>query len=238
MAAFFQGIIDWFADGIHTVFIEKSRYLLFLQGLKNTLLIALFATLIGVVIGVCVAVIKVYCIQTRRLKPLNWLLNVYITVFRGTPIVVQLLIWYFIILGPLNVDGVPAAIIAFGLNSGAYVAEIVRGGIMGVDSGQTEAGRSLGLTAGMTMWHIVLPQAMKNILPAIGNEFIALLKETSVVGYIAVLDFTRAGNQVRAATYEPFFSLLFVALGYLLLVMGISKILSLVERRLRKGDTR
>lgn len=234
----FSELLDWLSNGINITFIEKSRYMLFVEGFQNTLIIALFATIIGVAIGVVVAILKVYCLQSGNLKPVNKLLGVYITVFRGTPIVVQLLIWYFVILRAFDVSGVLAAIIAFGLNSGAYVSEIVRGGIMGVDVGQTEAGRSLGLTTGITMRYIVLPQAIKSVLPALGNEFIALLKETSVVGYIAVLDFTRAGNQIRAATYEPFFSLIFVAIVYLLLVVGISKILSIVERRLRKSDSR
>ncbi|MDR1755137.1 MAG: amino acid ABC transporter permease [Eubacterium sp.] len=220
----------------HSTFIKDDRYLQFIKGFEVTLLIAFCAAVIGIAIGVLVAIIKVYCDQTKRFKVLNIFLNAYLTVTRGTPIVTQLLIMYYIIFASLNFNPVLVSIITFGVNSGAYVAEIVRAGIMAVDVGQMEAGRSLGLSAAKTMRIIILPQAVKNILPALGNEFISLLKETSVVGYVSVIDLTRAGNLVRSKTYQPFFSLISAAVVYLLIVTLFTGILKRVERRLRKSD--
>lgn len=215
---------------------EKQRYLLLVDGLKNTLIITAGALAIGVVIGSLVAMIK-YCGQdSRLLRPLCWLCNVYTTVIRGVPVVVQLLIFYFLILK--SSDGLVVGIVTFGINSGAYVAELVRSGIAAVDPGQMEAGRSLGLSRLQSAWHIVLPQAMKNILPAIGNEMIALLKETAVAGYVAVQDLTRAGNLIRNNTYDSFNPLMLVAVVYLVLVIGMTQLLGLLERRLRRSDKR
>ena len=160
----------------------------------------------------------------------------YLTVFRGTPIVVQLMIIYYVIFASMDISKVVAAILAFGINSGAYVAEIIRGGILSIDNGQFEAGRSLGFNYIQTMWHIVLPQALKNVLPALGNEFIVLLKETSVSGYIALQDLTKGGDIIRSRTYDAFMPLIAVALIYLVMVMVFSKLLEVLERRLRNSE--
>ena len=230
-----QFFARWLAQ-LETTFVEKQRYLLLVDGLKNTLIITAGALVIGVVIGSLVAMIK-YCGQdSRLLRPLCWLCNVYTTVIRGVPVVVQLLIFYFLILK--SADGLVVGIVTFGINSGAYVAELVRSGIAAVDPGQMEAGRSLGLSRLQSAWHIVLPQAMKNILPAIGNEMIALLKETAVAGYVAVQDLTRAGNLIRNNTYDSFNPLMLVAVVYLVLVIGMTQLLGLLERRLRRSDKR
>lgn len=230
-----QFFARWLAQ-LETTFVEKQRYLLLVDGLKNTLIITAGALVIGVVIGSLVAMIK-YCGQdSRLLRPLCWLCNVYTTVIRGVPVVVQLLIFYFLILK--SSDGLVVGIVTFGINSGAYVAELVRSGIAAVDPGQMEAGRSLGLSRLQVAWHIVLPQAMKNILPAIGNEMIALLKETAVAGYVAVQDLTRAGNLIRNNTYDSFNPLMLVAVVYLVLVIGMTQLLGLLERRLRRSDKR
>lgn len=230
-----QFFARWLAQ-LETTFVEKQRYLLLVDGLKNTLIITAGALVIGVVIGSLVAMIK-YCGQdSRLLRPLCWLCNVYTTVIRGVPVVVQLLIFYFLILK--SSDGLVVGIVTFGINSGAYVAELVRSGIAAVDPGQMEAGRSLGLSRLQSAWHIVLPQAMKNILPAIGNEMIALLKETAVAGYVAVQDLTRAGNLIRNNTYDSFNPLMLVAVVYLVLVIGMTQLLGLLERRLRRSDRR
>lgn len=230
-----QFFARWLAQ-LETTFVEKQRYLLLVDGLKNTLIITAGALVIGVVIGSLVAMIK-YCGQdSRLLRPLCWLCNVYTTVIRGIPVVVQLLIFYFLILK--SSDGLVVGIVTFGINSGAYVAELVRSGIAAVDPGQMEAGRSLGLSRLQSAWHIVLPQAMKNILPAIGNEMIALLKETAVAGYVAVQDLTRAGNLIRNNTYDSFNPLMLMAVVYLVLVIGMTQLLGLLERRLRRSDKR
>ncbi len=230
-----QFFARWLAQ-LETTFVEKQRYLLLVDGLKNTLIITAGALVIGVVIGSLVAMIK-YCGQdSRLLRPLCWLCNVYTTVIRGVPVVVQLLIFYFLILK--SSDGLVVGIVTFGINSGAYVAELMRSGIAAVDPGQMEAGRSLGLSRLQAAWHIVLPQAMKNILPAIGNEMIALLKETAVAGYVAVQDLTRAGNLIRNNTYDSFNPLMLVAVVYLVLVIGMTQLLGLLERRLRRSDKR
>ena len=230
-----QFFARWLAQ-LEATFVEKQRYLLLVDGLKNTLVITLCALVIGVTIGALVAMIK-YCGQdSRLLRPLCWLCDVYTTVIRGIPVVVQLLIFYFLILK--SSDGLVVGIVTFGINSGAYVAELMRSGIAAVDPGQMEAGRSLGLSRLQAAWHIVLPQAMKNILPAIGNEMIALLKETAVAGYVAVQDLTRAGNLIRNNTYDSFNPLMLVAVVYLVLVIGMTQLLGLLERRLRRSDQR
>ena len=230
-----QFFARWLAQ-MEATFIEKQRYLLLVDGLKNTLIITAGALVIGVAIGSLVAMIK-YCGQdSRLLRPLCWLCDVYTTVIRGIPVVVQLLIFYFLILK--SSDGLVVGIVTFGINSGAYVAELMRSGIAAVDPGQMEAGRSLGLSRLQSAWHIVLPQAMKNILPAIGNEMIALLKETAVAGYVAVQDLTRAGNLIRNNTYDSFNPLMLVAVVYLVPVIGMTQLLGLLERRLRRSDKR
>ncbi|MDF2567064.1 MAG: amino acid transporter permease [Oscillospiraceae bacterium] len=234
-----------FYDGLYKTFIEKARYELFLEGLFNTVIIAIGATVIGVLIGVIVAILKVYTSQKKANSLIGTIvqtivdkfLSLYLTVIRGTPIVVQLLIGYTLIFTSVQ-NGVPIAILIFGLNSGAYVAEIVRGGILSVDKGQMEAGRSLGLTNGATMKSIILPQAIKNILPAIGNEFIALLKETSVVGYVAVVDLTKAAKGIQGVTFDAFFPYLSIASMYLIMVIGLSALFKKLERRMARSDRR
>ncbi len=207
-----------------------------LDGLKNTIIITLGALLIGIVLGTAVAVIKFLAEEKPALKPLAWLCNVYVTVVRGIPVVVLLLIFYFVILR--SADGIVTGIVAFGINSGAYMAEIIRGGINAVDGGQTEAARSLGFNRMAAMRFVVLPQAVKNILPAIGNEMIALLKETAVAGYVAVQDLTRAANLIRNNTYDALNPLLVTAIVYLTMVVLLTALLQKLEMRLRRSDVR
>ena len=207
-----------------------------LDGLKNTIIITLGALLIGSVLGAAVAVIKFLAEEKPALKPLAWLCNVYVTVVRGVPVVVLLLIFYFVILR--SADGIVTGIVAFGINSGAYMAEIIRGGINAVDGGQTEAARSLGFNRMASMRFVVLPQAVKNILPAIGNEMIALLKETAVAGYVAVQDLTRAANLIRNNTYDALNPLLATAIVYLTMVVLLTALLGKLEMRLRRSDVR
>ncbi len=228
-----------FPQKFYDSFVYKARYKNILTGFENTLLITVFAVIIGVILGTLIALIKVtHQNNPHKLRILNALASAYLTVIRGTPVVVQLLVMWFIVLQSANVDKIVAAILAFGINSGAYVAEVIRGGIQSVDKGQMEAGRSLGLNQRQTMIKIIFPQALKNVLPAIGNEFIALLKETSVAGYIAIQDLTKGGDIIRSITYDPYTSLLGVALIYLLLVMGLTTLLGKLERRLHKSDNR
>ena len=230
-------IFDDLASNFYKTFIKDDRYMTFLSGLGNTLIIALFAALIGIAIGLVIAIVKVYHAQTGHWKIANGICATYTAVIRGTPMVVQLMIMYYLVFASAPGEmAIAVAILSFGINSGAYVSEIVRGGILAVDRGQTEAGRSLGLTQGQTMKSIVLPQAVKSILPALGNEFITLLKETSVVGYIAIVDLTRAGDIVRSRTFDAFFSLISVAVVYFILVMGLSCLLRKAERRLARSD--
>lgn len=216
--------------------IEKSRYIYLIDGLKITLIVTFFAALLGITLGMLVAIVKVAAMGNDKLKPLGFIANLYVTVIRGTPMMVQLLIIYFVVFGSVDISQVLVAIVAFGLNSGAYVSEIIRAGILAVDDGQAEAGRSLGLNASQTYRYIVLPQAIKNILPALGNEFISLLKETAVVGYIGLQDLTKGGDIIRSRTYDAFVPLLTVAAIYLLIVIGLSAGLKKLERRLHRSD--
>ena len=225
-----------FLDSFKQNFIEESRWKYIINGLGVTLRVTLFAVLIGIAIGFVVAIIRSTYEKTGKLKIFNFLCNVYLTVIRGTPVVVQLLIIYFVIFSSMRVDKIFVAIIAFGINSGAYVAEIVRSGIMSIDPGQMEAGRSLGFNYIQTMWHIIIPQAFKNVLPALGNEFIVLLKETSVAGYIALEDLTKGADIIRSQTYSPFVPLLSVAAIYLGIVMLLTFLLKKLERRLRSSE--
>ncbi|WP_041703981.1 amino acid ABC transporter permease [Lachnoclostridium phytofermentans] len=217
-------------------FIEDNRYMYLVRGLITTLVITFFAVMIGALLGFIIAIIRSTYSKTGKLRVLNFLCNIYITVIRGTPVVVQLLIIYFVIFGSVNINKIFVAVLAFGLNSGAYVSEIVRSGIMSVDEGQFEAGRSLGFNYNQTMRLIILPQAIKNILPALGNEFIVLLKETSVCGFIALEDLTKAGDIIRGRTYDAFMPLIAVALIYLTLVIIFTKLVNYLERRLRNSD--
>lgn len=238
---------DKFCNDFSLNFIEGDRWKWILQGLGNTLIITVFALIIGVLLGIIIAAVrstydKNGADMKKRggpgyvfLKIGNMLCNLYLTVIRGTPTVVQLLIMYFIIM--VNVtNGVLVAIIAFGLNSAAYVAEIFRGGIMSIDEGQFEAGRSLGFNYMQTMFHIILPQAIKVILPSLFNEFIVLIKETAVAGYVGVMDLTKAGDKIRGRTFSAFMPLIAVALIYLGLVVLLTQLLKQLEKRLRKSE--
>lgn len=228
-------------------FIEEDRWKLLLDGLGSTLLITLFATLIGIFLGIVVAAIRTTYDKNGEamafhknagyyvLKTANAICKLYLTIMRGTPVVVQLLIAYFIIFASSD-NGLMVAIMAFGVNSGAYVAEILRGGIMSIDNGQFEAGRSLGFNYLQTMIYIIIPQAIKTALPSLLNEFIALLKETSVAGYVGIVDITKAGAIIRGRTFSAFMPLIAVALVYLILVTILTWAVSKIERRLRKSE--
>ena len=234
------------AASFERTFITDDRWLQLLSGLGVTVEITLCAAVIGVVLGFLIAIVRsTHDMQLlgRKcstpgdyvLKIFNFICNIYITVIRGTPVVIQLMIIYYVILSSVR-DGIIAAIIAFGLNSAAYVAEIVRSGIMSIDKGQFEASRSLGFDYKSTMLHVIIPQAFKNILPALGNEFIVLVKETSVAGYVALKDLTYVGNLIRSRTYEAFFPLITVAVIYLIIVLVLTYFLKKLERRLRSSD--
>ena len=217
-------------------FIKDDRYLWLLDGLKTTLIITVFAVIVGLIIGFLVAIIRSAHDKSGSFKILNAICRVYLTVIRGTPTMIQLLIMYYIVFGSVDVSKRLVAILTFGINSGAYVAEIIRSGSMSVDQGQFEAGRSLGLTYVQTMWYIIIPQAFKNVLPALGNEFITLLKETSICGYIALTDVTHGANTVRSQTYEPYMPLFAAALIYLVSVSVLSALISRLERRMRVNE--
>lgn len=221
-------------------FVTKQGYLTFLTGLKNTAIIAVFGLLIGIVIGTLIAVIKVVPKKNVFSKALEKIADLYVGFFRGTPMVVQLLIGYFILFPAMNIriDAVFVAVAIFGMNSGAYVSEIMRSGLQSVDPGQTEAGRSLGMSYAATMFKIVIPQAIKNILPTLGNEFIVLVKETSVVSFIAVIDITKAFRSLADASYEYVVPYLMLALTYLIIVIGITALIRLMERRLKRSERR
>lgn len=242
MQDFFDGLYQSFVK----TFITDDRWVQLLNGLLVTVEITLFAAAIGIAIGFLIAIIrstydmnlsgkKCRSFGDYILKIVNFICNIYITVIRGTPVVIQLMIMYFIVFASSR-DGIIAAIISFGINSGAYVAEIVRSGIMSIDKGQFEASRSLGFDYKSTMVHVIIPQAFKNILPALGNEFIVLVKETSVAGYVAIQDLTYVGNLIRSRTYEAFFPLIAVALIYLVIVLILTFLLKKLERRLRSSD--
>lgn len=235
------------ADEFKFVFIDGDRYKQMITGFKNTLKITFGALIIGIAIGIIVAAVRsTYDKNADKMKKkggvgyillsiLNGICKLYLTVIRGTPVVVQLMISYFLIFVGIR-DGVPVGIFAFGINSGAYVAEIFRGGIMSIDNGQFEAGRSLGLNYVQTMTHIIVPQMFKAVLPTLCNEFIALLKETSVAGYVGVVDLTKAGNSIAGRTYSYFMPLISVALIYLLIVMVLTWLVGKLERRLRNSE--
>lgn len=229
-----QSLVEKFKQ----VFIEKDRWQYIPKGLRNTLIITFFAGVIGIILGFLFAIIRVANDRNDEkklgIRVLNAIVKVYLTIFRGTPMMVQLLIMYYVIFASVKANPIMTAVLAFGLNSGAYVAEAIRAGIMSVEIGQFEAGRSLGFTYGQTMIHIILPQAVKNALPAMCNEFIALLKESSIVGYIGLIDLTKAGDIIRSNTYEAFMPLIAVALVYLVIVMFLTFLVGRLERRLKK----
>ena len=229
-------MMDNFTASFYQNFIEDDRWKYITDGLFNTLRITFFAVLIGIFLGFLIAVVRSTYDKTHKLGVLNALCKVYLTVIRGTPVLVQLLIIYFVVFGSVKIEKTLVAVIAFGINSGAYVAEIFRSGIMSIDNGQFEAGRSLGFNYPQTMFYIVMPQAFKNVLPALGNEFIGLLKETSVAGYIAIQDLTKGADIIRSRTYSAFMPLIAAALIYLVLVMVFTFFVQKLERRLRNSD--
>lgn len=243
MKEWFKNLSDEFVNN----FIDDNRWEWLVEGLKNTLIITFFATLIGIVIGVFIAIVRsTYDKNSETLKKkkgfgyyllsvLNIICKIYLTIIRGTPVVVQLLIMYFIIMASSNSETL-IAIIAFGVNSGAYVAEIFRGGIMSIDKGQFEAGRSLGFNYIQTMIYVVIPQMFKVVLPTLCNEFIVLLKETSIAGYVGIVDLTKAGDLIRGRTFSAFMPLIAVAIVYLVIVMLFTWLVGKLERRLRNSD--
>lgn len=225
-----------FIESFTLNFIEDNRWQFIVTGLRNTLIISLFAVILGVALGFLVAIIRSTHDKTGKLKILNAIAKIYLTVIRGTPVLVQLMIMYYVVFVVVDIGKIPVAILAFGINSGAYVAEIVRSGIMSIDQGQFEAGRSLGFNYRQTMVYIVMPQAIKNILPALANEFIVLLKETSVSGYIGLMDLTRGGDIIRSQTYSALLPLIGVAVIYLVIVCFLSYLVGRLERRLRTSE--
>ena len=233
--------MDWekylTAEQFYNNFVADDRFVKYiLGGLKTTLIITLFAVLLGIFLGFLVGTVRSTYERTGKLVVLNAVCRVYLSVIRGTPVAVQLMIMYFFIFAAPGSSKLLSAILAFGINSGAYVAEIVRSGIMSIDNGQFEAGRSLGFNYAQTMWYIIMPQAFKTVLPTLCNEFISLLKETSVSGYIAIQDLTKGGDIIRSRTYSAFMPLIAVALIYLIIVMIFTKLIQILERRLRQNE--
>lgn len=216
-------------------FIDEDRYLYLVKGLGNTIVITIFAVLLGILLGFLVAIVKTTHERNKNLKILDTICSIYLTIIRGTPVMVQLLIMFYVIFAT-STNKILVAILTFGINSGAYVAEIVRSGIQSIDKGQLEAGRSLGFTYSQTMRYIIIPQAIKNVLPALMNELIVLLKETSVCGYIGLMDLTKGGDIIRSRTYEAFLPLIAVAIIYLVIVCGLQSIAKKVEWRLRASE--
>ncbi len=230
------GLQVWWADfcgDFYSSFIREDRYMLLVEGLGVTIKVSLLAILIGIVIGVVVALCNV-----SRFKPLKLIGGIYTDIIRGTPSVTQLMFIYFVVFASVHWEKWIIAAIAFGVNSGAYVSEIIRAGILSVDHGQTEAGRSLGLNAYQTMSRIVIPQAVKNIFPALCNEFIVLIKETAIVGYVGLMDIQKAGDFIKSATYKPVMPLLGTAVIYYVLIKILTLALRQVERHLRRSDIR
>lgn len=219
-------------DSLYQTLIYDNRYLYFLEGLKNTLIIAFFAVILGIIIGIIISLIRNYHDKTHKLKILNFLAKCYVNIIRGTPVILQLMIIYYVIFASVDINIIVVGILAFGINSGAYISEIIRAGINSIDKGQLEAGYSLGLNYSKIMCFIIFPQAIKNILPALGNEFITLLKETSVGAYIGIIELTKASDIIASRTYDYFLPLIVVAIIYLLLTIVLSKLVNLMERKL------
>ncbi len=236
LASTSEGWLQHFKDQLIGALIRENRWKMYLNGLATTIALAVFACIIGIILGLLVAIVKIYAegSTNKLLRFLNGFCNVYTTVVRGTPLVVQLLILYSLAFMP---NGFVACVLGFGINSGAYVSEIFRAGINSVDIGQMEAGRSLGLSRNGTMRYIILPQAIKNILPSLFNEFIALVKETSIAGYIAVQDLTKVADVIKGRTFN-ILPLLIAAVIYLLMTFGLTRLQSVIERRLARSDRR
>lgn len=227
-----------FSEDFYVNFIKDDRYMWLVDGLKNTLIISLFAALLGVVIGFVIALIRTTHDKTGKLKVLDFLSRIYLTVIRGTPSMIQLLIMNFVVFASVKMNKIVVGSLSFGINSGAYVAEIIRSGIMSIDEGQTEAGRSLGLSYGQTMRMIIMPQAFKNVLPALVNEFIVLIKETSIIGTIGMMDLTKGATLIQSRSYNAFMPLMAAALIYLVVVMLLTFFMNKLERRLRSNERR
>lgn len=217
-------------ENFYKTLIYDQRYLLIWEGLKNTIIITIGATILGIILGLIIALIKNNYKENKTHKFLNVIANIYVAIIRGTPVLLQLMIIYYIVFKTSNINILIVGMLAFGLNSGAYVSEIFRTGIESIDKGQMEAGKSLGLSYTQIMRYIILPQAMKNALPALGNEFVTLIKETSVAGYIGIRDLTKAGDIIASRTYDYLFPLIITALIYLVLTLGITRILKKFER--------
>ncbi len=219
-------------DAINKTLFVDNRYEYILTGLFNTVVIAFFAVILGTIIGVIISVIRNNYEVNGKFKFLNYLANLYVTIIRGTPVILQLMIIYYVVFKSVNINIIIVGILAFGINSGAYVSEIIRAGINSISKGQMEAGFALGLKYGEVMRYIILPQAIRNILPALGNEFITLLKETSVGAYIGIAELTKASDIIASRTYDYFFPLILIALIYLLMTYALSKLVNKLERRL------
>ncbi|MBQ4104820.1 MAG: amino acid ABC transporter permease [Clostridia bacterium] len=242
MNEFFDSLVLWLqtawanlSDQFYVNFIKANRWTFLWEGFCVTLKITVLAAIFGIIIGIIVGMVTFTHKKTGKLKFLNVLFQIYLTVVRGTPVLVQLLIIYFVVFASVDVDKVLVAVIAFSINSGAYVAEIVRGGIQSVKEGQFEAGRSLGFSYIKTMWYIIIPQAVRNIIPMLLNEFITLLKETSICGYIALNDLTRGAYIIQSRTFSPFMPLIAIALIYLVMVLLLTLLVKYIERRLTKN---
>ena len=221
-------------ENIYNSFIYQDRYKYYLTGLGNTIIMAFFACLIGVILGLILSLVIDYNEKTGKLYLLSTFARMYIGIIRGTPALLQLMILYYIIFKSVNINIVVVGIISFGLNSGAYVSQIIRSGLISIPKGQEEASTMLGFNYFQTMKYVIMPQALRNVLPSLGNEFITLLKETSVAGYIGILELTKASDIVASSTYDYFFPLLIVAIIYLILTLGLTKLLNFFERRLSK----
>lgn len=219
-------------DAINKTLFVDNRYEYILTGLFNTVVIAFFAVILGTIIGVIISVIRNNYEVNGKFKFLNYLANLYVTIIRGTPVILQLMIIYYVVFKSVNINIIIVGILAFGINSGAYVSEIIRAGINSISKGQMEAGFALGLRYSEVMRYIILPQAIRNILPALGNEFITLLKETSVGAYIGIAELTKASDIIASRTYDYFFPLILIALIYLLMTYALSKLVNKLERRL------
>jgi len=217
---------------LYNSLIYQDRYQFILEGLKNTLVMALFATIIGIILGVIIAVVKDNHEKNGKLPILNFICSTYVNIIRGTPVLLQLMIIYYVIFKSVEINGVLVGIIAFGLNSAAYVSEIIKAGINSINKGQLEASRALGFNYSQSMKYVIMPQAIRNILPALGNEFITLLKETSVASYIGIVELTKASDIIASRTYDYFFPLIIIALIYLIMTLGLSKLVKLMERKL------
>lgn len=220
------------SEEIYKSLIYQQRYEYVLEGLKNTIIMTLFATLIGIALGIIIAIIRDNYEKNKKLPILNCICNIYVSVIRGTPALLQLMIIYYVVFKSVDINGVLVGIIAFGLNSAAYVSEIIKAGINSINKGQMEASRALGFNYSQSMKYIIMPQAIKNILPALGNEFITLLKETSVAGYIGIIELTKSSDIIASRTYDYFFPLIMVATIYLIMTLGLSKLVEAMERKL------